>query len=139
MSEVAPNPHPISAVKAVFSGRCPVCRQGAVFQGPWNRMEFMATNANCEVCGTKFEPEPGFFYGAMYVNYSMNVATLTAVSLFLWVIFSPSSPWTYVAAIVGVTVLIIPFTTRLSRMLWMYWFGPFEYDPSAALRSRIQA
>ncbi|MBL0019639.1 MAG: DUF983 domain-containing protein [Bacteroidetes bacterium] len=134
MSEVAFPPKHVSAAKAVFTGRCPVCREGAVFKGPWNRLDFIANNRHCPVCNTDFEPEPGFFYGSMYVSYSFNVATLVAVYLFLWVLFDPESPWVYIAAVIGVTVAIVPFTARLSRMLWMNWFGPFKYDPTAARR-----
>lgn len=128
----------VSAIAGVFGGRCPACRKGAVFTGPWNRVNFLDTHEYCEVCNSKFEPEPGFFIGAMYVNYSFNVATLTAVSLFLWVVFDPESAWTYVITIMGVTILAIPFTTRLSRMVWLYLFGPLKYDPTLARKSEEQ-
>jgi uncharacterized protein (DUF983 family) len=130
MSEVASQSPHVSAVKAVFTGRCPVCREGALFSGPWHQLDFLATNKNCPVCDTQFEPEPGFFYGALYVSYSFNVATLVAVSLFLYVLFDPASPWVYIGATVGTTIVTIPFTARMSRMLWIYLFGPFSYDPS---------
>jgi len=66
------------------------------------------------------------------VSYSFNVATLVAVSLFLYVLFNPASPWVYIFASIGTTLLLIPFTARLSRMIWIYVFGPFAYDPSKA-------
>ena len=117
-------------LKAILSGRCPVCRQGAVFTGPWHRLNFLDTYKNCSVCNVQFEAEPGFFIGAMYVNYGFNVATLAAIGLFTWLVFNPESPWVYVAAVIGVTIAAIPFTSRLSRMIWIYMFGPFKYDPS---------
>lgn len=96
----------------------------------------MENNQHCPVCNTEFEPEPGFFYGAMYVSYSINVATFTAVSLFIYVLFNPESPFWYIGGVVGVTVLGLPFIWRISRMLWMYWFGAFRFNPQAKHLSR---
>ncbi|MFN8395479.1 MAG: DUF983 domain-containing protein [Bacteroidia bacterium] len=125
------NAKKVNAVKAVFTGRCPVCREGAVFSHAWHSPKFMENNKHCPVCNTHFEPEPGFFYGAMYVSYSFNVATVVAVSLFIYVLFNPESPWWYIGAVIGVTLGTLPFMFRVSRMLWMYWFGPFRYNPKA--------
>jgi uncharacterized protein (DUF983 family) len=130
MSEMAVETKHVPALKAVVMGRCPVCREGAIFTGPWNRVNFLETRKNCPVCNTQYEAEPGFFTGAMYVSYAFNVATFVAVSLFLFVIFHPSSPWVYIFSIIGTTVAIIPFTSRASRVIWMYLFGPFKYDRS---------
>lgn len=127
MEASIPNSPKVSAVKAVFTGRCPVCREGAVFSHAWFSPKFTDNHKHCPVCNTNFEPEPGFFYGAMYVSYSFNVATVVAVSLFIYVLFNPESPWWYIGAVIGVTLGTLPFMFRLSRMLWMYWFGPFRY------------
>jgi uncharacterized protein (DUF983 family) len=130
MSENAKPQPPISAFKAVFKGRCPVCRKGAVFSGPWHRLNFLETNARCPVCDTQFEVEPGFFWGAMFVTYAVNVANLVAVSLVVWLFFNPESAWWYIGVVVAVIVLTIPFNARFARMVWLYLFGFFKYDPS---------
>lgn len=125
----------VPKIKAMFGGRCPVCREGAVFTGPWYRINFLETHKECPNCNVTYESEPGFFIGAMYVNYGFNVATLAAVGLFTWLVFNPESPWTYVFAVIGVTLAVIPFTSRMSRMIWIYMFGPFRYDPSIGKKS----
>jgi hypothetical protein len=33
---------------------------------------------NCSHCGLKYQIEPSFFYGAMYVSYGLNVAGIAA-------------------------------------------------------------
>jgi len=45
--------------------RCPVCREGSVFSGPY------AMNATCPRCGIRFERENGYFLGAMVFAYVM--------------------------------------------------------------------
>lgn len=113
MSEVAFPPKHVSAAKAVFTGRCPVCREGAVFKEPgigWIYRQQPALSG----LQHRFRTRTGLFLdGSMYVSYSFNVATLVAVYLFLWVLFDPESPWVYIAAVIGVTVAIVPFTARL--------------------------
>jgi hypothetical protein len=77
-----------------------------------------------------FEPEPGFFIGAMYVNYAFNIAQLVIVGLFTWLVINPDNPWWIVGAVLGVTFATIPFTARASRVIWLYMFGELRYDPS---------
>ena len=126
-----------SAFKAAISGSCPVCRQGAFFSHPWYSPKFTENNRYCPVCHTDFEPEPGFLYGAMYVSYSLNVATLATVSLLIYVLFNPESPFWYIGGVVGTTLLGLPFIWRTSRIIWIYLFGPFAYDPQAATPNHL--
>ena len=47
--------------------RCPRCTEGRMFSGMF-RMR-----SACSNCHLKFEREPGYFVGAMYINYSVTV------------------------------------------------------------------
>jgi uncharacterized protein (DUF983 family) len=42
--------------------RCPACGKGKPFQG-------LKMRHHCEVCGFRFEREPGYFMGSIYFNY----------------------------------------------------------------------
>lgn len=117
--------------KAIFSSRCPECRKGDVFiNKPWNLGGFLKTHKNCPHCDTKYEPEPGFFWGAMYINYGFNVATIAAIGLFVWYFFNPESIFAFTLPIIAGIVLTIPLTTRISRMVMLHVFGPFRFDPA---------
>ncbi|MEK6711412.1 MAG: DUF983 domain-containing protein [Nitrospinota bacterium] len=48
--------------------RCPACRQGPLFTGRF-RM-----HPACPRCGYVIEREPGYFVGAIYINYAATVA-----------------------------------------------------------------
>ena len=59
--------------------RCPVCGQGKLFRG------WLTMHERCPSCGVKFEREPGFFLGSIYINYgltSLIVAIAYPVLLF---------------------------------------------------------
>src|SRR5438034_2850487 len=60
---------------AIIRQRCPVCFQGAMFRG---RFEM---NATCPVCGHRFEREPGFFQGAMYVSYGIGIVYIGVLAI----------------------------------------------------------
>ena len=53
--------------------RCAICASGHLFD------RWFVMKSHCPRCGTKFEREPGFFLGALFVNLA-----LTEVPLFLW-------------------------------------------------------
>lgn len=119
-----------SKFKAVMTSKCPRCREGKVFAKPlFREWDFLRIHENCPSCGVKYEIEPGFFWGAMYINYGFNVATLTALSLAVWLFWNPDSPWPYIISVIAGIVLTVPFTARFSRILMLHWFSPIKYDP----------
>lgn len=86
-------------------------------------------NLKCPHCGVGFEPEPGFYFGAMFVSYAINVALFVATWLMLYVFMDPPD-WVYISSIVAVAILLMPLTYRYSRLLWLYWFGGHSYNPT---------
>src|ERR1700758_311318 len=60
---------------AIARQRCPVCLEGRMFRG------LFTMNTTCPVCGHRFEREPGFFQGAMYVSYTLGVGEALALAL----------------------------------------------------------
>lgn len=123
---------PRSLLGAVVAARCPQCREGDFFAGPWHQLHFLTIHPQCPVCNATYEPEPGFFIGAMYVNYAFNILQLVVVGLFTWLVINPDNAWWIVGAVLGVTFATIPFTARASRVIWLYMFGELRYDPTKA-------
>lgn len=83
-----------------FCLRCPLCGQGPLFAG------WFAMHERCQHCRWRFEREPGYFLGAMYINYGVTVViallgyfaleywapvSLT-MQLVLWVVFGTLFP-----------------------------------------------
>ena len=49
----------MSRLQAILHERCPRCREGAIFRcSLWRG--WLAMNEHCQVCGLKFEREPGY-------------------------------------------------------------------------------
>jgi len=103
--------------------KCPNCKSGNMFESNGNifllRSPKMFTN--CQVCNYKFEKEPGFYIGAMYVSYAIGVAELVACIVVLWGILDLSVP---IILTVFLTIMILSsfYNYRLSRSIWTYLF-----------------
>jgi uncharacterized protein (DUF983 family) len=89
---------------------------------------FDQMNDHCSHCGFKYQIEPSFFYGAMYVSYGLNVAVGIAAFIISFVFFKASIEESFIAIVISLIVLF-PFVLRLSRNLYINMF--VSYDPKA--------
>lgn len=89
-------------------------------------LRFHRMNKSCERCGQSFEPEPGFYFGAMFVSYGVNTALFIGVWVLLSLLVDDYS-LTTLLMLLGLTVIIfLPLTFRLSRSVWIAIFVPFQ-------------
>jgi hypothetical protein len=82
-------------------------------------------NQACSKCEASFEPEPGFYFGALYVSYAFTCAIFAAVSAALYYAANPPE-WVYITAVIVAAILFIPISFRYSRILFLYWFGGLQ-------------
>lgn len=117
--------------KAMLYGKCPRCRRGNMFNGGVYSLGSNGMREFCSHCGMKFEIEPGYFYAAMYVSYALNVAQSVTIGVATYVLTQNStSPWLYLATILGGCFLLAPFNFRYSRIILLYWLSPkVKYQP----------
>ncbi len=113
---------------SLLKGKCPKCETGDVFSVKGNiflfRMPVM--RETCPHCRHKFEREPGYFFGAMYVSYALTVAEAIAVFV-AWEVLNPGQYDYRVIALICIAILVLVFPNfRLSRLIWMYFFTKKE-------------
>ena len=90
---------------------------------------FWKMNDNCTHCGVTFEPEPGFYFGAMFVSYAISVIIFATIGISLYVLGNPAD-WIYLLAIVAGAILFTPLSFRYSRIIFLHLFGGIRYDPT---------
>ena len=118
-----------SKLKAVLNGKCPRCKEGDMFRfGPYNLRNFDKMYDHCPKCSLRYEPEPGFYYGAMYVNYAFSVALFVILGTVVFYVFDNPDIWVYATAIFGTVILIAPLLFRYSRIVYLHVFGRFKYQ-----------
>lgn len=122
---------PLSYWGAVAATKCPRCRQGNMFTHPmYHPLKFASMNHHCPKCGLRFEVEPGFFYGAMYVAYAIGVAAMIGSFLAVLLLLKQPKLVHFLAVPITAILGLFPFTFRYSRVLMLYWFGGVKYEPS---------
>jgi uncharacterized protein (DUF983 family) len=103
----------LSRVGAIVHQRCPRCRRGLVFR------RRLAMYNLCPACGMKFEREPGYFIGAMYISYAFAAFFIGVVS-FLVSLVLPALGFAWTVLIAAVLMLpLVPMMIRYSKILWM--------------------
>ena len=118
-----------STALALAELRCPRCHQGKLFStSALNLSEFARMPAQCPVCSQSFEPEPGFYFGSMYITFAFNVATVLVLGVLLYYLFDNPETWVYVVSVTVVTLLFTPLILRYSRALMLYLFGGARFD-----------
>ena len=121
-------PEEISTLQAIILEKCPRCRQGALFLTPRYKLNgFYKMHKTCLFCQQTFEPEPGFYFGAMFVSYAMTVAMAITICLILFFLVNPEIE-VYITVILIVNVLLLPFIFRYSRTLFLFGFGGIRFD-----------
>ncbi len=81
----------------------------------------------CSHCGLRYQIEPSFFYGAMYVSYGLTVAIGVAAFIIANTILGLDLPKSFVAIIVAL-IALMPITARLSRNIYINIFVHFDKE-----------
>ena len=107
----------------ILKCKCPNCEEGNVFEHKTGIIPFRIPKMKprCELCDYKFEREPGFFFGAMFVSYALAVAEY--ITFFGVAHFLIGLPVLY--AFFGIGILAVfgsGFNFRTSRLIWIYIF-----------------
>ncbi|GIW39766.1 MAG: hypothetical protein KatS3mg076_0343 [Candidatus Binatia bacterium] len=74
--------------------------------------------SRCEVCGVRFEREPGYFVGAIYVNYGLTSLAVLGTALSLDACFGLDLSTLLPLAITGSILLPVLFF-RHARSFWL--------------------
>ncbi len=119
---------------AIFTNRCPRCREGKVFvKNSAYAKNSTQMHDKCPVCGQPTEIEVGFYYGTGYVSYALSIAVLVA-SFIAWKVLiglSFSVDDNRILYWMGFAFTLLfglqPALMRMSRILWLSWF--VKYDP----------
>ncbi len=107
---------------ALLSNKCPRCNKGKVFENSiFNLFKIGKMKDNCSHCNLTYEKEPGFFFGAMYVSYALNVAE--SVIVFIISRFIANLDWFSSLGLTAFMLLVLfGVNFKLSRMIWLYMF-----------------
>ena len=111
---------------SIFFNKCPRCNKGKFWKSnnPYYNLFFNGgkNHSNCFNCYLKFEIEPGFFYGAMYVSYGLGIGIGSLLLIISLAVFQMKNIL-LLSLIIGISILILaPVNYFLSRLIWLNAF-----------------
>lgn len=118
----------MSAIVALLKMRCPRCRKGKLFinSNPYNLSMLTKMPEKCPRCGQLTEPEPAFYYGAMYASYFLCIG-LSFLNFFIFEVTLGIEGVYFLIANTLVLLSLWPVIFRYARVCYIYLF--VRYDP----------
>ncbi len=118
-----------SKLYSILTGTCPQCQKESMYvdQNLLHLNNLLKMNEKCSHCGLRYQIEPSFFFGSMYVSYGLNVA-IGIISFIITFQFDFNMIDSFISIIV-VLILAFPFVMRLSRNIYINFF--VSYNPEA--------
>ena len=115
-----------SKLYSILTGTCPRCQKESMYvdQNFLHLKNIIKMKENCSHCGLKYQIEPSFFYGAMYVSYGLNVAI--GILTFIIVFQFDRSMITSFISIFILLILSFPLVMRMSRNIYINLFVSFK-------------
>lgn len=116
-----------SFAPGLIDQKCPHCREGDMFEySTYNLSHFGEMHNSCPKCNQDFVIEPGFYTGAMYFSYGINVFIVLFLGLGIQLIFNPNI-FVLISIVIAGIILASPFSFRYSRLLMIYLFSGIEF------------
>ena len=108
-----------SKLYSIFSLKCPTCHRGDLFPtGSFTFNRPFDQYTHCPACGQDYFPEPGFYYGAMFISYIGSGFFCLAVVMFLhWVL-----GWSMLASfatLIAIFAVLFVWWFRVSRSAYL--------------------
>lgn len=115
---------------SIFYNKCPKCHHGMFWHknNPYLNVlkNNKQTNSECNKCLLKYEIEPGFWFGAMYVSYAIAVAFLLIFGLILYSLFENIDMMTLVITLSFLVIIFSPINHFFSRLIWINIFVDYK-------------
>lgn len=108
-----------SKLYSIFGFKCPRCHEADMFYtSTFSFKRSFDMKPHCEHCGQDFEPEPGFYYGSMFISYIfMGFFCLGFTAFFHWVV-----GWSINLSfllLIAVCAILFVYIFRLARAIWI--------------------
>ena len=112
---------------SIFKFRCPKCLKGDFFESKVYDLRKLGNVLNeCPKCKTNYIPEPGFYFGAMYVSYALGVALFVSIWAAANWFFTDISVWIQISVFITLIIVLSPLLFCLSKIMYPNIFIHFD-------------
>lgn len=125
-----------SKTYSIFALKCARCHEGDTFStSSWSFEKSFDMLPRCPKCDLNYFPEPGYYYGAMFISYIWTAwFCLLFVALIHWIL-----GWgvnTAFALLIIFLAINFVYIFRISRLMWLNI--NIRYDPHAVEKERAR-
>ncbi len=125
----------IGMLKSMWTYHCPRCRCAKMYKEPFELSNPLNMHESCRICAQKFEPEPGFYFGAMFVSYVLSgwffvIIALITVFGFGWSVNQTMLLILFLGALTYLRFL------RFSRSMWIHFMVKYDKRYGDVLEER---
>lgn len=119
-----------SKAYSIWNMKCPRCHEGDLFK---KGGAFYDMPKRCPECDLKYMPEPGFYYGAMFISYIFTgFFSLGFAMFFHWVL-----DWSMGATFAFLILILAIFFIWIFRMARSMWINTvIHYDPKILAKTK---
>ena len=116
-----------SKLNSILTGSCPRCQNESMYvdKNPLHLSKLLKMNEKCSHCDLKYQIEPSFFYGAMYVSYGLNVGLGIAAFVITYVFLKTNLKVAFIS-ILASNVILFPFVLRWARNIYINIFVSYD-------------
>jgi VIT1/CCC1 family predicted Fe2+/Mn2+ transporter len=116
-----------STLNSILTGSCPKCQEESMYvvKNPYLLKTLYKMNKTCSHCHTRYELEPSFFYGAMYVSYGVSIAFGVAFFVLSYFFLQFNAKISMLILCIGI-IALMPVIARLSRNIYINMFIHFD-------------
>ena len=93
---------------------------------PYHLRQTAVMYGHCPKCGLNFLPEPGYYYGAMYVSYAFTIAIGAAVFILDYTLRGEINALWFIIELTIALAVFAPYTFRTSRAIWLNFFNKYQ-------------
>ena len=119
-----------------FRIKCPRCHEGDLFEtGSFSFAKPFDMYKQCPNCQLNYWPEPGYYYGAMFLSYIFTAwFCLGFIAFFHWVLgWSTGASF---ALLILVCIIGFVYLFRLARSMWLNINVKYEPDKAKTVKEK---
>ncbi len=108
--------------KRVLQNKCPNCGEGKVFKKSTGIIRMPIMFEKCEKCTYKFDREPGYFLGALYISYGFAVLQAIIAFVICYALFPSLSTFWQISIILFTLLIFAKTNFKIARILYIHIF-----------------
>ncbi|MEQ8908498.1 MAG: DUF983 domain-containing protein [Vicingaceae bacterium] len=115
---------------SILKFKCPHCHEGEFFESrnPYNFSNMSTTYDRCPNCKRRLYIEPGFYYGAMYVSYTLGVAHIITFWVASLILGIEMEFWNFIIMVGSFLIVLTPLYYALSKIIWANMFLNYKEE-----------